>query len=478
MSDAMREGADTTEAGVERASSAREAKIVWRPYHVYIVGLLLLITVCNYLDRIVLNVLQEPIKRELRLSDWQLGLLSGPAFALFYSVAGIPVARLAERTNRARLMAGVVAVWSAMTALCGTAQGFVQLLLFRVGVGMGEGGCLPVSHSLLADNFSMRQRGMVMSIVSTAPSFATILAPIVGGLVAQQWGWRAAFLVVGLPGLVIALLAWLTLREPRDRVEQDVPVSVSAKSKSTFAADLGLLMRNPAFVMLVVGGAFIGLAYNGVTVFTVSFMMRTHGLTLAEAGGVVGLGGMLGLAGTFLGGVAADRLADARGRSYVLVPAVGGVLTCLFYGLAFAQHNRAIGLPLLLAASVAYNLKNGPMYAAVQNIVPGTMRATGAAVFMFGATVVGGMTGPLLAGGVSDSVASRAYPATLGVFHVACPGGRAAKGAATQVVEACAQASAAGLQTALVVVSLGFLLAAVFLVLAARWLKASETPAQ
>ena len=470
MSDAARGDVDPTQAGAT-------SKIVWRPYHVYIVGLLLLITICNYLDRIVLNVLQEPIKRELQLSDWQLGLLSGPAFALFYSVAGIPVARLAERTNRARLMGAVVAVWSAMTALCGVAQGFVQLLLFRVGVGMGEGGCLPVSHSLLADNFSMRQRGMVMSIVSTAPSFATILAPIVGGLIAQQWGWRAAFLVVGLPGLVLALLAWLTLREPRDRVATDTSAKVEAKSNSTFLADLGVLLRNPAFVMLVIGGAFIGLAYNGVTVFTVSFMMRTHGLTLAEAGGVVGLGGMLGLAGTFLGGFAADKLADARGRSYVLVPAVGGVLTCLFYGLAFAQRNWALGLPLLLAASVAYNLKNGPMYAAVQNIVPGTMRATGAAVFMFGATVIGGMTGPLLAGGVSDSVAGRTFPAALGAFHAACPGGRAAKGAAADVAQACAQASAAGLQTALVVVSMGFLLAAIFLVIGARWLKATEPAA-
>lgn len=467
MSDAVRGDVDTSQAGAT-------SKIVWRPYHIYIVGLLLLITICNYLDRIVLNVLQEPIKRELRLSDWQLGLLSGPAFALFYSVAGIPVARLAERTNRARLMAAVVAVWSTMTALCGVAQGFVQLLLFRVGVGMGEGGCLPVSHSLLADNFSMRQRGMVMSIVSTAPSFATILAPIVGGLIAQQWGWRAAFLVVGLPGLLLALLAWLTLREPRDRTHTETFAKVEAKSNSTFLADLGVLLRNPAFVMLVVGGAFIGLAYNGVTVFTVSFMMRTHGLTLSEAGGVVGLGGMLGLAGTFLGGLAADKLTDARGRSYVLVPAVGGVLTCLFYGLAFAQQNWVLGLPLLLAASVAYNLKNGPMYAAVQNIVPGTMRATGAAVFMFGATVIGGMTGPLLAGGVSDSVAGQAFPAALGVFHAACPGGRAAKGAAADVAQACAHASAAGLQTALVVVSMGFLLAAIFLVIGARWLKANE----
>jgi MFS family permease len=186
---------------------------------------------------------------------------------------------------------------------------------------------------------------------------------------------------------------------------------------------------------------------------------------------VLGLSGMVGLVGTFIGGLAADRFADDRGRSYVLVPAVGGVLTCLFYVLAFTQSNWAIGMPLLLASSVAYNLKNGPMYAAVQNIVPGTMRATGAAVFMFGATVVGSMIGPLLAGGISDAVAGRRFPAALGRFEAMCPGGHAPKGASAAIGDACAAASAAGLQTALVTVSFGFVLAAVFLVLASRNLK-------
>jgi predicted MFS family arabinose efflux permease len=455
------------EAGAE--PGARLAAIRWRPYQIYIVVLLLLVTVCNYLDRIILGVLQEPIKRELALSDSQLGLLSGPAFALFYSVAGIPIARLAERINRAGLMAFVVAFWSAMTAFCGLSQGFVQLLLARVGVGMGEGGCIPISHSLLADNFSMRQRGVVMSVVSTAPSLATIMAPIVGGLVAQQFGWRVAFLTVGLPGLLLAVLVWLTLKEPR--AQGLVAAAKADRPKSSFVSDFKWLLANRAFVWVFVGGAFIGLAYNATTVFTVSFMIRSHGLTLAQAGGVLGLSGMVGLAGTFIGGFAADRLADDRGRSYVLVPAVGGVLTCLFYVLAFTQSNWAIGMPLLLASSVAYNLKNGPMYAAVQNIVPGTMRATGAAVFMFGATVVGSMIGPLLAGGISDAVAGRRFPAALGRFEAMCPGGHAPKGAAAAIADGCATASAAGLQTALVTVSFGFVLAAVFLVLASRNLK-------
>lgn len=460
-----------SEAQVETSaeSGLRSTGTRWKPYQIYVVLLLLLVTVCNYLDRIILGVLQEPIKRELALTDWQLGLLSGPAFALFYSVAGIPIARLAERINRAGLLAFVVAFWSAMTAFCGLSQGFIQLLLARVGVGMGEGGCIPISHSLLADNFSMRQRGVVMSVVSTAPSLATIMAPIVGGLVAQHYGWRVAFLTVGLPGMLLAVLVWLTLKEPR--AQSQAAIVKSDRPKGSFISDFKWLLANRAFVWVFIGGAFIGLAYNGATVFTVSFMIRSHGLTLAQAGGVLGLSGMVGLIGTFIGGLAADRFADDRGRSYVLVPAIGGALTCLFYVLAFTQSNWAIGMPLLLAASVAYNLKNGPMYAAVQNIVPGTMRATGAAVFMFGATVVGSMIGPLLAGGISDTVAGRRFPAALGRFEAMCPGGHPPKGASAAIGDACAAASAAGLQTALVTVSFGFVLAAVFLVLASRSLK-------
>ena len=198
-----------------QVEGAPSVKLQWRPYQIYLVGLLLLVTVSNYLDRIVIGVLQEPIKIELGLTDRQLGLLTGPAFALFYSVAGIPVARLAERANRAHVLGAAIAVWSVMTALCGTAKNYAVLLLCRVGVGMGEGGCIPVSHSLLADNFSMRQRGVVMSIVSAAPSVATILAPIIGGLVAEYYGWRMAFLIVGLPGLLLAVLVWFTIREPR-----------------------------------------------------------------------------------------------------------------------------------------------------------------------------------------------------------------------------------------------------------------------
>lgn len=448
-----------------QVEAARPYKLTWRPYQIYLVGLLLLVTVTNYLDRIVIGVLQEPIKVELGLTDRQLGLLTGPAFALFYSVAGIPVARLAERANRARVLGAAIAVWSLMTALCGTAKSYAILLLLRVGVGAGEGGCIPVSHSLLADNFSMRQRGVVMSIVSAAPSIATILAPIVGGLVAERYGWRAAFLIIGLPGLLLALLTWFTVREPRTQGQ------VADRPRSSFGADLKWLMGNRVFVFLFIGGAFVGVAYSGLAAFTISFLMRSHGMALSEAGGVLGLSGLFGLAGTFLGGFISDRFAGQRGLSYLIVPAVGGVLTWACYMAAFSLPSWPAAMTALLAAAVAYNLKNGPIYASVQNVAPDRMRATASAVFMFGATVLGSMTGPLVAGVVSDAAAARAFPRALGLFEATCPGGRAPKGAAASLADACTSASATGLETGLTVVACGFLVAAFFLVLSALALR-------
>lgn len=440
----------------------------WRPYQIYVVALLLLITVCNYLDRIILGVLQEPIKHELLLSDSQLGLLTGPAFALFYSLAGVPVARLAERMNRSTLMAVAVGAWSTMTALCGMAQGFVQLLLFRIGVGAGEGGCIPISHSLLADYFTVRQRGVVMSIVASAPPIAAIIAPVIGGLVAESMGWRMAFIVLGLPGVLLALLVRATLKDPRAAGPEKKAVRPGA-----FMADLKWLLKTRAFVYLIIGGAFVGVANAGIAAFTVSFLLRSHDMSLSQAGGIVGMTGMAGLVGALLGGVLADRFADDRGRSYVLVPAIGSGLAAVAYALAFWLPDWRIGLPLLLLAAVAYNLKNGPIYAAVQNIVPQTMRATGTAVFMIGATVVGSTVGPLMTGGVSDWVAHARFPAELGAFTAQCPGGRAVEGASAAVAAACGAASAEGLRVALTSMSLVFLLSMVFLGLASRTIRIS-----
>jgi len=451
-------------------AAAEPTRVKWTKYQIYVVALLLLVTVCNYLDRIVLGVLQEPIKHELRLADWQLGLLSGPAFAILYSVAGLPVARLAERFNRSTLLSIATAAWSLMTALCAAAQGFGQLLLFRMGVGMAEGGCVPVSHSLLSNYFPAKQRGVVMSFVSGAPSIATSLAPVIGGLAAETWGWRAAFLIVALPGIFLALLVRATLKDPRVKA----PVEAKTAKPATFWADVSWLAKTPAFVCVFIGGALIGIGNGGVVAFSVSFLIRNHHLPLSQAGGVVGLTGMTGLIGAFLGGYLSDKFADSRGRSYVLLPAIGSVLAFTLYLAAFTVDTWALALPLLLSAAVAYNLKNGPLYAAVQNIVPSHMRATGAAVFMVAATVIGSMVGPLLTGVLSDLFATGAFPAALGDFGAMCPGGRAPAGADAALTAACAGASALGLKYALMANAFSFILAAVFMVLASRTIRIAE----
>lgn len=446
--------------------AARAERRTWTPYQIYVVGLILAVTVCNYLDRIVLGVLQEPIKHELHLSDAQLGLLTGPAFALFYSLSGIPAARLAERFNRSTLLACAIAVWSGMTALCGIANNFVQLLLYRIGVGAGEGGCIPISHSLLSDYFTPRQRGFVMSIVSMAPPFASILAPIVGGLVAEGWGWRMAFLVLGLPGVILALLVHFTLKDPRAAA----PVT-KERRKGAFITDFKWLLGNKAFVYIFVGGAFVGVANAGIAGFTISFLLRTHELSLPQAGGIVGMTGAAGLVGAMLGGVMADWLSGERGRSYVLVPALGSGLAAVFFAVAFWVPDLRITVPMLLAAAVAYNMKNGPLYAAIQNIVPANMRATGAAIFMVGATVVGSTVGPLLTGLISDMIAVRRFPEMLGSFSAACPGGRAPEGATEALTAACAQSSAIGLQSALILMSVIFVISMGFLAMASRTIR-------
>lgn len=458
---------DKSDAASAEAATGKKAWMLWTPNQMFMVFVLLLITVSNYLDRGILAVVQEPIKRELGLSDWQLGLLGGPAFALFYALAGLPVARLAERFNRARLLAGCVTLWSGMTALCGAAQNFAQLAFCRFGVGSGEGGCIPITHSLVADNFSVRQRGFVLSILSSAPSIAGVLTPILGGIIAQRYGWRVAFWTVGLPGIIFALLAWFGLRDKRTEK------AVAQRPKRNFLADLRWLVQNRAFVFVFFAGAFTGMGVYAISLFEISYLIRSHGLTLAEAGSIRGLLGAAGLVGTVIGGVAADRFADDRGRSYVLVPAVGAAITCILYYLAFSQTSWPVVLTFLILAHIAYNVKNGPIFAAVQNIVPGHMRATGAAVFMIAATVLGSALGAPLTGAASDFFASQHFPSALGDFAELCMGGRAVAGSTPEIGSACEMAAAEGLRGALTMISVVFALASVALFLSARTIRIS-----
>lgn len=447
-----------------KAEVASAGRTWWSGKQIYLLVVLVLVSVSNYMDRQIVPLLQEAIKTDLRLSDTQLGMLTGFAFALFYSVGGIPIARLAERMNRVKLLTTILTIWSMMTGLCGLAPNYATLALCRLGVGMAEGGSIPISHSLIAEKFNRRQRGLAMAIFSTGAPLAGILIPILGGWVAHLWGWRVAFLTVCLPGLVLAVLVWATLhddRSARELSEQERPAS--------FRADLRWLIRCPPFVCLFLAAAFTGMANNGMTIFLVSFLTRSHGLNLVEAGSVFGMNGIMGLIGTFVGGYLADRYAGPAGRSYPYVCAAGMVMACIFYFGALTIASLPIVFVMIALANVGTDLKNGPAFATVQNIVPTRMRATAAAVYMLAATLIGTGFGPLIVGRFSDVFAQGRF--TAGDFQAMCPGGRAIEGASALLNQACHGAAAEGLRHAMMVSTSLYLGAILFFYLAGRFLQ-------
>ena len=420
----------------------------------YLVAALLLVSICNYADRGILALVQEPLKAELGLRDADLGLISGPAFAMLYALAGIPLARLAERVDRVRLLAAMTAIWSAFTALCGVAGNLASLIAFRLGVGFAEGGGVPISHSLLSDSFRLRQRGLAMAVLSAGQPAAAMLTPVVAAYVASVWGWRTTFFVIGLPGLLLALLVITTLRDPRTAPAR----KEAAATPHSLIADLRWLFGNRSYAWLYVAGAFMGMGNGGVGVFLVSFIMREHERTLLEAGTVMGFIGLMGLLGTIVGGYLADRFTGARGRSYPLVCAIGAFVAALMYWLAFAQAAWSGAMAFLLLAGIATDIKNGPNFAAVQNIPPPRMRATAAAIYMTGPTLIGFSIGPPLTGFLSDHFAAAQFAsAGGGSFEALCSAGGAAVGAASA---ACADASAAGLTRALMIVNLAYVASA------------------
>ncbi|HCY54144.1 MAG TPA: MFS transporter, partial [Oceanicaulis sp.] len=284
--------------------------------------MLLVIYIFNFLDRQIVNILAEPIKLELGLADWQLGMLTGLAFAAFYTVLGIPIARYAEKADRVKIISVAVAVWSAFTIACGLAANFTQLLLARIGVGVGEAGCSPPAHSLITDYTPKEERASALAFYSMGIPLGSLVPMALGGLIADAFGWRAAFFVAGAPGIILAVMAFLTLPEPRRGLEKKV---VPVKGPS-FVDAIKELKSKKSFWWISIGAALSAMVGYGHIAFYGSFYLRNHGEGLTAMAvsvnemigvsfgpiGFVGtaLGliiGVCGAAGTFLGGVLADR---------------------------------------------------------------------------------------------------------------------------------------------------------------------------
>ncbi len=367
--------------------------------------ILLTVYVFNFIDRQIVNILAEPIARDLGLSDTQIGLMTGLAFALFYTVLGIPIARFADRptTSRPKLIATALALWSAMTALCGLAQNFWQLLLARIGVGVGEAGCTPPAHSLISDIVPPEKRASALAFYSLGIPIGTLLGMVIGGTLADKLGWREAFVVVGLPGVALALLVWFVLRDPR---RADAAAVLRAKSQPAalpIGQAVGEVMRSRAFLLLLAAGSAAAFLSYGKTTWTTIFFQRTHDLSPGQVGLWFGLiGGIGGMLGTWAGGYLADRFGAANRRHVLSAPAIGMALAVPLAIAAYHAPSWPLALVLLFVPTVFNSLYYGPTYSAAQGLVPLRARAIAAAVLLFFQNLIGLGLGPLFFGMLSD----------------------------------------------------------------------------
>ena len=414
-------------------------------YRSYVLGLLVVVYVSNFIDRTIVNIVAQPMKEDLGLSDTQIGLLGGLAFALFYSVLGLPIARLAERYSRVTIIAAALAVWSGMTAVCGLAQSFAQLLLARVGVGVGEAGCSPAAQSLIADYYPPERRATALAVYSLGIPLGSLMGAVAGGWIAQEYGWRAAFMLLGLPGLLLALVVKLTIKEPLRGGLDRRPVA--ATPTPGFGQVVRTLMAKPAFIHVALGGAMASFAGYGVGAFVIPFLLRGFDISLAQASSVYGLiGGLSAAVGTAMGGWLADRYGAKRRRNHVLIPAIGLIVSVPLYVLCILQQSLAAMALLIIVPAVTHYFYLGPTWGLTSNMVEPRMRATATAILLLIINLIGLGLGPVVVGALSDLFAAQAYA---GDFAAACPGGRAPEGAPAGAGEACRTASFRGVRFAL-----------------------------
>jgi predicted MFS family arabinose efflux permease len=363
--------------------------------------MLLLVYILNFLDRQIVNILAEPIRRDLGLSDTQLGLLTGLAFALFYAVLGVPIARWADQptSNRVGLISVSLALWSAMTAVCGLAQNFTQLLLARVGVGVGEAGCTPAAHSLISDAVPRERRASAIAFYGLGIPIGGLMGMIIGGQLADLLGWRQAFLIVGVPGLLVAVLFWMLVREPRRHLAS-APAGATGAS---FAEAWAELRASKAYLPLTIGAATVAFLSYGKGVWATVFFIRTHGLTPGEVGLWLGLiAGIAGILGTWIGGWLADRYGRRDPKHYLTGPALSMVLAVPLLYLGYSVEDWRLALALIFLPTIANTLYYGPAYACAQNLVSPRARAVAASVIVFAQNLIGLGLGPLFFGMLSD----------------------------------------------------------------------------
>ena len=403
------------------------------PARFYVLGVLVFVYMLNFLDRQIIGILAAPLKAEFNLSDTQFGLLGGLAFASVYTTLAIPLAWLADRFSRVWIMTIALATWSGFTALCGFAGSFTQLFLARMGVGVGEAGGAPPAYSLVSDYFPKEQRARALAVYSFGIPIGTAAGTLVGGVLAAQYGWRTAFIVVGLIGVVVAPLLRLTVKDPKRggldqptaAAETPPPAEVApAKVKApSFGQVCATVLPKPSFWLLSLGAAASSVCGYGVAGWLPSFFMRSFDLTLLQTSyyysGIALVGGV---AGIWLGGLLADRLGKASKGAYPLVPAIAFLISAPCFILAMnsawlieqvipgggTQAQALTVAFLIFLIPTGLNLCwAGPVIAAVQHLVPAAMRTTTSALFLLVNNLLGIAIGFYYFGWMSDVLAPR-----------------------------------------------------------------------
>lgn len=393
---------DVVEFGIVTADSVRSPSTCMEhsPRYVwYVIVLLTVVNVFSYMDRMALSVLAPSIKAELRLSDSQLGLLTGLAFSLFYALCGIPIARWADRGIRKDIITFALTTWSVMTALGGAAHGFWHLFASRVGIGAGESGCLPAAQSMICDYVPLTRRSGVFAIHNFGSYAGVMTGMVLAGWLGEILGWRWTFFVLGLPGIALALLVKLTLREPT-RGYFD---AVKEKSTLPFAATIALLWRCRTYRLLTLLYALNGFIQTGLNQWWPSFYTRVFGLSLSSAGVYLGMAIGIGSGiGLLIGGLLANRAAQRDVRLPLIIGAVATLVAAPVALASLFAPTSSSSILLVALTGLCWSASNGPIVATVNSVVTSRMRATASSITVFSASVLGFSLGPFCVGALSD----------------------------------------------------------------------------
>lgn len=370
-----------------------------------VLAVLWVVYVFNFIDRNILSILLEPIKKDLGASDTAMGLLTGFAFAVFYTFAGIPIARLADRGSRRVVMAVGVAFWSVATGASAFVQSFTQLALARIAVGVGEASATPAAHSLIADYFPPERRTRAIAIYNTGANGGILLGLVLGGWLQQTFGWRVAFLVVGLPGLIVAALVAALVTEPPRGLSDGGDASGAAPG---LGETLRLLGGLRTYRHMAIAAGLYAMPNYGSIAWMPTFVVRVFGGSYAEIGLILGVVlGIAGAAGTYVAGMLCDRMLGRDVRWLLWIPALGSAASVPFFAISLLGPSFGWGLPFYAVSAFLGGMFAAPTYTLVQALAPLRMRAMASAVLLFVLNLIGLGLGPTIVGVLNDALAPR-----------------------------------------------------------------------